>query len=103
MGRNLQNWDAETHEDILIALISHVRPSSADWKAVVASLHEKGYTFTEGALAVKMSKPTIWDHDAHLALLQAVIAEAPPTPGEWDKILTRVEAKGYSYTSSAAL
>jgi hypothetical protein len=50
-----------------------------------------------------MSKqPTVWDHDAHLALLQAVIAEAPPSNDEWTKILDRVAAKGYSYTASAA-
>ena len=66
--------------------------------------HTQKYQTHERGSTVKMSsKPTIWDHDAHLALLQAVIAEAPPTPGEWEKILSRVEGKGYSYTSSAAL
>jgi hypothetical protein len=48
-------------------------------------------------------KPTNWDHDAHLALLQAVMAEAPPTAAEWDGILSRVAKKGYIYTASAAM
>jgi hypothetical protein len=50
MGRILQNWDAETHEDILVALIEHMRPVGSDWAAVTAALRSKGYTFTEGAL-----------------------------------------------------
>jgi hypothetical protein len=48
--RILQNWDAETHEAVLIALIEHMKPTGGDWSAVVASLRLKGYTFTEGAL-----------------------------------------------------
>ncbi|KAK4043591.1 hypothetical protein C8A01DRAFT_12905 [Parachaetomium inaequale] len=98
MARTLQNWDAETHEAVLLALIDHMKPNGGDWAVVVASLRPKGYTFTEGALVY----PTVWDHDAHLALLQAVIAEAPPSNDEWTKILERVAAKGYSYTASAA-
>lgn len=50
MGRVLQNWDAETHEDILVALIEHMRPVGSDWAAVTATLRRKGYTFSEGAL-----------------------------------------------------
>lgn len=50
MARILQNWDAETHEDILVALIEHMRPAGSDWAAVTAALRAKGYTFTEGAL-----------------------------------------------------
>lgn len=49
------------------------------------------------------SKPTVWDADAHLALLQAVIAEAPPSAPEWERILEFVAQRGYIYTSSAAL
>jgi len=49
------------------------------------------------------TKPTVWDHDAHLALLQAVVAESPPSPAAWDKILETVAKKGYIYTASAAL
>lgn len=47
--------------------------------------------------------PTNWDHDAHLALLQAVVAKAPPTQAQWDQILDEVGKKGYVYTASAAL
>lgn len=50
MGRILQNWDGETHEDILLALVQHMRPVGSDWAAVTAALHRKGYTFSEGAL-----------------------------------------------------
>ncbi|KAM7209537.1 hypothetical protein V8F20_000275 [Naviculisporaceae sp. PSN 640] len=47
--------------------------------------------------------PTNWDHEAHLALLQAVMARAPPTQAEWDQILEDVGKKGYVYTSGAAM
>ncbi|KAH6621222.1 hypothetical protein B0J18DRAFT_220843 [Chaetomium sp. MPI-SDFR-AT-0129] len=48
------------------------------------------------------AKPiTVWDHDAHLTLLQAIMAEAPPPVAAWDKILARVAQKGYNYTSGA--
>lgn len=49
------------------------------------------------------TKPTNWDHDAHLALLQAVMENAPPSPAEWEPILAHVAKKGYIYTASAAL
>ncbi|KAK4101004.1 hypothetical protein N658DRAFT_507321 [Parathielavia hyrcaniae] len=106
--RVLQTWDAETHEDVLVALIEHMKPAGGDWTTIVASLHRKGYTFTEGALVptpiANMSKqPTIWDHDAHLSLLQAMMAVAPPQPGEWEKVLAEVRKKGYDYTASAAM
>ncbi len=48
--RTLQNWDAETHEAILLALIDHMKPTGGDYSVVVSSLRNKGYTFTEGAL-----------------------------------------------------
>ncbi|KAK4250143.1 hypothetical protein C7999DRAFT_38854 [Corynascus novoguineensis] len=101
MPRMLQNWDAETHEAVLLALIEHMKPNGSDWSAVVASLRPKGYMFTEGALVYH--QPTVWDHDAHLALLQAFMAEAPPQPAQWDAILERVARKGYFYTASAAM
>ncbi|KAL2127749.1 hypothetical protein VTI74DRAFT_10230 [Chaetomium olivicolor] len=114
--RILHNWDAETHEAVLLALIDHMKPNGSDWAAVVAALRPKGYTFTEGALvtkshclatpdiSVKMSKqPTNWDADAHLALLQAVMVEVPLSSAQWDRILARVAQKGYNYTASAAM
>ncbi|KAK4133008.1 hypothetical protein BT67DRAFT_364566, partial [Trichocladium antarcticum] len=48
--RTLQNWDAETHEAVLVALVDRMKPSSNDWAAVVALLRPKGYTFSDGAL-----------------------------------------------------
>ncbi|KAK3903357.1 hypothetical protein C8A05DRAFT_14676 [Staphylotrichum tortipilum] len=110
--RTLQNWDAETHEGILLALIEHIKPNGNVWSAVVASLRAKGYTFTEGALvkdtttaimSTTSKLPTIWDHDAHLALLQAIMVEAAPSPTQWEAILRRVANKGYNYTSGAAM
>ncbi|KAK0634763.1 hypothetical protein B0T17DRAFT_611728 [Bombardia bombarda] len=47
--------------------------------------------------------PTVWDHGAHLSLLQAIVVVAPPTSEQWDKILERVQEKGFEYTASAAL
>ena len=49
-SRKLQNWDPQTHEAILIALVDHVKPAPGDWAGVMAALHVQGYTFTEGAL-----------------------------------------------------
>jgi hypothetical protein len=48
--RTLQQWDDDTHRDILLALLEQMRPSGADWARIVARLHEKGYKFSEGAL-----------------------------------------------------
>ncbi|EGS23902.1 uncharacterized protein CTHT_0006110 [Thermochaetoides thermophila DSM 1495] len=97
--RLLHSWNAETHEDVLIALLDIMKPVKEDWAKVMENLREKGYTFSEGALV----NPTVWDHDAHLTLLQAVMSENPPTADEWERILKRVEAKGYRYTPSAAM
>ena len=47
--------------------------------------------------------PTTWDHDAHLALLQAIVDKAPPTQVEWENILEQVRKKGYTYSASAAM
>ncbi|KAK4190257.1 hypothetical protein QBC35DRAFT_471888 [Podospora australis] len=47
--------------------------------------------------------PTVWDADAHLALLMAVVEVAPPSASEWEEILKIVAQKGYVYTASAAL
>lgn len=47
--------------------------------------------------------PTNWDHEAHLALLQALVLKAPPNAAQWDDVLDEVGKKGYIYTSSAAL
>jgi hypothetical protein len=63
MGRTLQNWDGETHEAVLVALVEHMKPTGSDWSAVVASLRPKGYTFTEGALVYVFrwfSDPLAW-------------------------------------------
>lgn len=48
--RKLQNWSPETHEDILISLLEHIKPGPQDWAHVMASLQARGHTFTESAL-----------------------------------------------------
>lgn len=49
-SRKLQNWCPQTHEDILIAVVDHVKMAPGDWAGVMANLHGRGYTFTENAL-----------------------------------------------------
>ncbi|KAK5660845.1 hypothetical protein OQA88_12216 [Cercophora sp. LCS_1] len=122
-----QTWDPETQVELLKAMnlhyhpnmedckqlavvmhakgykmsdgaILHFSPKLDDWRAIVATLRGQGYTFSESAL-----QPTNWDHEAHLALLQAVVSAAAPNAAEWEKILAEVAQKGYIYTSSAAL
>ncbi|KAF4502852.1 hypothetical protein FAGAP_900 [Fusarium agapanthi] len=48
--RQVMQWDANVHEDILISLFQHIKPSVEDWSNVMGDLQQKGYTFTEGAL-----------------------------------------------------
>ncbi|KAF5670318.1 hypothetical protein FHETE_4563 [Fusarium heterosporum] len=48
--RQVMVWDSNVHEDILICLFQHIKPTSEDWSNVMRDLQEKGYTFTEGAL-----------------------------------------------------
>ncbi|KAH6982963.1 hypothetical protein BKA56DRAFT_671710 [Ilyonectria sp. MPI-CAGE-AT-0026] len=43
-------WDANVHEDILICLFQHVKPSTQDWINVMQDLQAMNYTFTESAL-----------------------------------------------------
>lgn len=50
MVRVLQKWDAETHDDILMAMIKYFSPKIDDWRAIVAILREQGHTFSESAL-----------------------------------------------------
>ncbi|KAK1779421.1 hypothetical protein QBC45DRAFT_441883 [Copromyces sp. CBS 386.78] len=135
--RSLTRWDQKTHEDIMLAMFEHFRPTASDMKDIVGLLSPKGHTFTDSALltiqtppsarasqknqsaqpfkmedegrdqdvffVAKASKPTTWDHEAHLTLLQAVMVEALPNKSQWDKILKRVASKGYNYSQTAVL
>lgn len=49
-GRQTMNWNAQVHDDILVAIFSVAKLSSTQMAAVMAQLAEKGYTFTESAL-----------------------------------------------------
>ena len=55
------------------------------------------------ATSARASRPTatVWNDQAHLTLLQAVMIEAPPTKPQWDRILRRVNERGYWYTQTA--
>lgn len=59
MGRILQKWDAETHDDILMAMIRHFSPKIEDWRAIVAILREQGHTFSESALQYVVLLPLL--------------------------------------------
>jgi len=50
MGRVLQKWDADVHDDILLAVIKHFQPKAEDWRIIVAGLQQLGHTFSESAL-----------------------------------------------------
>nr|CAE55933.1 putative protein [Neurospora crassa] len=55
--RNLTRWDQKTHEDIMLAMFEHFRPTAADMKEIVELLHvQKGHTFTDGALLQHLQK-----------------------------------------------
>ncbi|KAF9775500.1 hypothetical protein IL306_006377 [Fusarium sp. DS 682] len=58
--RQIMQWDANVHEDILISLFQHIKPSAEDWSNVMSDLQQKGYSFTEGALRphTSLSKQT---------------------------------------------
>ncbi|CCT67286.1 uncharacterized protein FFUJ_13486 [Fusarium fujikuroi IMI 58289] len=56
--RQVMQWDANVHEDILISLFQHIKPSAEDWSNVMGDLQQKGYTFTEGALRNSLPKQT---------------------------------------------
>ncbi|KAK0651356.1 hypothetical protein B0T16DRAFT_453833 [Cercophora newfieldiana] len=119
MGNTTHSWTAEAEQDLLRVLNTYYRPNAEDCKTLAAALKAKGYTVSENGLLLRgqlctnlksqvsslemASKPTNWDHDAHLALLQAIIENAPPTQFEWEPILEAVGRKGYAYTASAAL
>jgi hypothetical protein len=55
--RLLHSWNAETHEDVLIALLDIMKPVKEDWAKVMENLREKGYTFSEGALVYVAAPP----------------------------------------------
>ncbi|KAG8669839.1 hypothetical protein FPOAC2_09180 [Fusarium poae] len=54
--RQVMVWDANVHEDILISLFQHIKPSSDDWTNVMNDLQGKGYSFTESALRQHVQK-----------------------------------------------
>lgn len=47
--RHNQDWTPEVHEDILFALLDHIKPGTSDWAKIMQNLGRK-YKFTEGAL-----------------------------------------------------
>ncbi|KFA50332.1 hypothetical protein S40293_10696 [Stachybotrys chartarum IBT 40293] len=50
VSRQTMKWDAKVHEDILIAICQHMKPSAGDWTKIMQEIHAMGYTFSESAL-----------------------------------------------------
>ncbi|CAJ2509802.1 Uu.00g057020.m01.CDS01 [Anthostomella pinea] len=46
---------------------------------------------------------TVWDDTTRTDLLQALIDVTPPTLEEWQAIMALLQAKGYTYTHTAAI
>ncbi|KAK1761173.1 hypothetical protein QBC47DRAFT_356283 [Echria macrotheca] len=93
-------------------------PMGADYDAMTKMLCDQhGYHFTSNAFQyvirshmksnpkIKIKMPanvTIWNHDAHVALLQAIFAKAAPTAAEWPAVQDYLNERGYDYSLSAA-
>ncbi|KAK4165040.1 hypothetical protein QBC43DRAFT_288253 [Cladorrhinum sp. PSN259] len=58
-GRVLMTWDQTVHEDLLVCLVTHLKPEGKDYVAVTEMMHAKGYTFSEGALTYVPSSPAL--------------------------------------------
>ncbi|KAK3953901.1 hypothetical protein QBC32DRAFT_396760 [Pseudoneurospora amorphoporcata] len=54
--RSLTRWDQKTHEDIMLAMFEHFRPTASDMKDIVGLLSPKGHTFTDSALLQHLQK-----------------------------------------------
>ncbi|KPA46695.1 hypothetical protein FLAG1_00271 [Fusarium langsethiae] len=110
--RQVMVWDANVHEDILISLFQHIKPSSEDWSNVMSDLQEKGYSFTEGALrfpslaspiqVIMPPKPARgWDATSHEDLLLALLEEMKPNKAILTSVADKMRDKGYSYSYDA--
>ncbi|KAK0706568.1 hypothetical protein B0T26DRAFT_727145 [Lasiosphaeria miniovina] len=53
--RQLMNWHAEVHTDLLMAFVAHFRPSPDDYTAITAAVSDK-YQFSRGALMQHLQK-----------------------------------------------
>jgi hypothetical protein len=49
----------------------------------------------------KAGKATIWDDKAHSDLLICLLPVLKPSKEQWEMIIERTEAKGYSYNAGA--
>ncbi|KAF4961464.1 hypothetical protein FSARC_10173 [Fusarium sarcochroum] len=107
--RQIMTWDANVHEDILICLFQHIKPSPEDWANVMSDLQEKGYTFTEGALryetwgfSAPSGKPARgWDATSHEDLLLALLEDIKPSKTDLTSVAEKMRSKGYSYSYDA--
>ncbi|KAF4459346.1 hypothetical protein FALBO_13891 [Fusarium albosuccineum] len=52
--RQTMQWDAHVHEDILICLFQHLKPTNQEWASVMQDLQGLGYSFSESALRYGM-------------------------------------------------
>ncbi|QPC62189.1 hypothetical protein HYE67_004420 [Fusarium culmorum] len=114
--RQVMIWDANVHEDILISLFQHIKPSSDDWSNVMSDLQGKGYSFTESALRtyfcfLLLASPVQfimppkatrgWDAASHEDLLLALLEEMKPNKAILTSVADKMRAKGYTYSFDA--
>ena len=50
MPRNLQKWDAQVHEDILISMMKVMKPNLGQYGTIAEDLQKQGHSFSVGAL-----------------------------------------------------
>ncbi|KOS20518.1 hypothetical protein ESCO_005413 [Escovopsis weberi] len=115
-------WDAQVHEDILVALAQHLSFSSDVWEKIMPGLHQMGYTFSESALRHLISFHTIspfhilvsimasdspakksrgWDANSHEALLLCLLDLMKPNKAMLTAVAERMAQQGWSYSYDA--
>ncbi|KDN62147.1 hypothetical protein CSUB01_00852 [Colletotrichum sublineola] len=49
-------WDDKARSDLLVALLTVMKPSKEDWDRALAAVHDKGYTYTASAATQHIQK-----------------------------------------------
>ncbi|KAF4971385.1 hypothetical protein FZEAL_9867 [Fusarium zealandicum] len=118
--RQIMQWDASVHEDILICVFQHLKLSNQEWGEVMVDLQGMGYTFSGGALRYELLlicclslsfflTSTImsgkvgrgWDATSHEDLLLAFMEEIKPNKAIITSVTEKMRDKGYSYSYDA--
>ncbi|KAK0741700.1 hypothetical protein B0T21DRAFT_432990 [Apiosordaria backusii] len=83
---------------------SHFPPTTTTLVTTNTHTWNTSHHITMGPGRVSYGKPaTIWDEEAHLTLLQAIIACGIVKAADWDAIIDYVSRRGYNYTAGAAI